>query len=183
MHNRITGSGLWLTGEVPNVHGIIIVNGPNARVYSNTIDRTVFGVWACDRLGYAAGNEFFGNLIGLILCNVPTALPLEDGRVIGSQTPATRWATFNNDAHDNFDVGYLVIDGATGNFLAKNKAADNGRVDYDFAGDTERFGFFTPTSSANRGWIAKDDSVLDCGLENVIFGGEVQDNTAEGACF
>ncbi len=183
MHNRITGSPLWLTEEVFEVHGIIVINGANARIYSNTIDQTFFGVWACDRLGYAAGNEFSGNYLGLILCNVPTAYPLEDGRVIGSATPATRWAAFGNDAHDNFDVGYLVIDGANNNFLAKNRAAANGRVDYDFAGDTERFGFFTPTSSANRGWISKDDTVLDCGEANVIVGGVVQDNTVDGACF
>ena len=92
LHNRITGSPLWLSGELFDEHGIIVVNGANARLYSNTIDQTFFGVWACDALGYTAGNEFSGNYLGLILCNVPTAYPLADGRVIGSATPATRWA-------------------------------------------------------------------------------------------
>ena len=179
MHNRITGSPLWLTGEVPDVHGIIVVNGANARLYSNEIDQTFFGVWACDELGYAAGNEFYNNYIGLILCNVPPALPFPGDRIVGSETPATRWAVFNNQSHDNFDVGYLVIDGATANFLAKNHAATNGRLDYDFAGDTERFGFFTPTSAHTRAYLFQDDRYMDCGEENLVVGG----TDTEAECF
>jgi hypothetical protein len=64
----------------------------------------------------------------------------------GAQQSAVSWTTRDNDCHDNFDVGYLVIDGANNNRLTNNAAARNANYDIELVGDSYRFGFFTPTS-------------------------------------
>ncbi|NJL77386.1 MAG: hypothetical protein HC892_22495, partial [Saprospiraceae bacterium] len=80
---------------------------------------------------------------------------------------------------DNLNVGFLVIDGAKNNYLSGNEGGNNGTYDFELAGDTERFGFFTPTSVGNRAIVGSAYTVKDCGLDNVVTGGIKIDTAVE----
>jgi hypothetical protein len=148
------------------------------------VSNTVFGIWACDLAGYLVGNEFNGNFNGVVLCTVPpNNFPLPDGQFVGSQTPATRWAAYYNKSNGNFNSGFEVIDGANGCFLYGNTALENGAQDYEFAGETERYGFVAPTSERNWAIILPQESTYkDCGDQNRINGG-LEINTELNPCF
>lgn len=184
--NEITTTLAWLdpNSGVFNAHGITIINGDDVQVKKNKVTNSVFGIWACDRDGIALRNEVYGNLVGLILCKVPTGgYPLPDGNAAGAEFPATNWLTANNYAHDNFDAGILVIDGANNNTLVNNRGGNNGTYDIDLVGDSFRFGFFTPASYENRVNINDPNlTVKDCGVDNIVNGGSLADNSAE-PCF
>lgn len=181
--NTIVGSSAWLTGELQQVHGIINVNGDKVRIISNDVSNCFFGIWPCSTNGLATSNYLHGNYIGLILCKVPEqALPLPDGTFIGAEKSSTNWLVTNNNAVGNFDVGYLTIDGANHNTLTNNFASNNVRVDYDFAGDSNRFGFFTPKCFNNTAYIKRGNTVKDCGDNNTITGG-VRIDTNAVPCF
>lgn len=187
IRNTIAASSLWLTQTtIVQSFGIVVVNGQRARVYSNTLSGGITGIWACDRRGYIVGNEFFGNLEGIILCKVPPEYNyvLPNGDLMAAEFSGEKWAVFYNDSHDNFDYGYQIIDGAVSNFLVQNTASNNVSGSYEFAGETTRFGLPnpSPTSANNIAWIANDDSYLDCGDDNQIVGGVALDNTG-GNCF
>ena len=187
IRNTIAASPLWLTQTtIFQSFGIVVVNGQRARVYSNTLSGGITGIWACDRRGYIVGNEFFGNLEGIILCKVPSEYNylLPNGDLMAAEFSGEKWAVFYNDSHDNFDYGYQIIDGAASNFLVQNTASDNLSGAYEFAGETTRFGLTnpSPTSANNIAWIGNGDSYLDCGLDNQIVGGIALDNTG-GNCF
>ncbi|MEM9888690.1 MAG: hypothetical protein AAF849_22530 [Bacteroidota bacterium] len=80
------------------------------------------------------------------------------------------------------NTGYLIIDGAAENYLVGNVAGNNGTYDFEFAGDSERFGFLTPTSVGNRAFISNEYTVKDCGIDNEITGGIVI-GVADDPCF
>lgn len=176
IRNEIAASPLWQTGEITQSFGMIVINGRQARIYSNKLSGGITGVWACDRNGYLAGNELFGNLEGIILCRVPVEYnyTLPNGDVMFAEVSGAGWSVFSNDAHDNIQFGYQIIDGANRNFIVKNTASNNGQASYEFAGETGRFGLpnNAPTTFGNTAWIDKEDTYLDCGEENRIFGGE-----------
>ncbi|MEL7377472.1 MAG: right-handed parallel beta-helix repeat-containing protein [Bacteroidota bacterium] len=187
IRNEIAASTLWQSQTIiVQSFGVVVANGSRARIYSNELSGGITGVWACDRLGNIAGNEFFGNLQGIILCKVPEEYSylLPDGQLVAAESSATRWSVFNNDAHNNIFYGYQIIDGAIDNFLVKNQASNNGNGDYEFAGETTRFMLInpSPTSETNIAWIDNKNTYLDCGLDNNIFGGIEMDNTGD-ACF
>ena len=140
--NDIAVSPIGLNdGGVSIGFGITVINGDDARAIHNKITNAVFGIWACDRNGVAQHNEIYNSLIGLILCNVPPAsMPLASGAT-GSEEPGNHWAVQNNHSHNNFDVGYLVIDGANNNTLLNNRGGNNARVDMELTQDTYRFAF------------------------------------------
>lgn len=171
------------TGE-SSPRALMFNSGKGARIYSNKASGGVLGFWLCDEGGYFAGNEVSDNFIGVLLCKIPEQynIILPNDEVAKAELSATKWAVFDNYAHDNLDVGYLAIDGAERNWLLKNRAENNANLDYDFAGATDRVGFPAPTSRNNVGWIFNDDTVLDCGVDNRIVGGDEQDNTGD-ACF
>lgn len=181
--NTIVGNSGWQTGEVPLVHGIVNINGDHNWIFFNEISNALLGIWACDKSGFSLSNNTYGNLIGQILCNVPAGLyPLPSGTLAGSETPATGWLVQNNNSNNNFQFGYIVIDGANNNFLVGNKGKDNGAYDIELATDSERFGFFTPRSYEN--WVVayNDQVVKDCGDDNKVIGGDMVDNEAD-PCF
>ncbi len=129
-------------------------------------------------------NELLGNFIGVILCNVPQELPTPGGDIVGSETPATDWILRGNHAHDNFDIGYLVIDGASENLLINNEGGGNGRYDIELAGESERFGFFTPTSLKTKVVTGKFDdlTIKDCGIDDKIVGDATLVDTDADPC-
>lgn len=181
--NEITNTPRALIGEIQLSVGIVVVNGENARLIQNTVSNAIFGIFASDKDGVAQKNEVYGNLIGMILCNVQPIIPLASG-VIGSEVPCKNWAVQDNHAHDNFDVGYLVIDGANNNTIINNRGGNNARVDMDLTGDTNRFGFFTPKSYSNFVDVRSytNLTIKDCGEHNRIRGGVMID-TSERPCF
>lgn len=186
VNNDIAVSDLWQIGDpIVQSFGIVAVNGVKARVYNNRLSGGVTGIWACDKDGYLARNEFFNNLQGIILCRVPAEYNyrLPDGYLLAADLSCADWAVFLNDSHDNIDYGYQIIDGANNNFLLANTASDNASGAYEFAGDTERFGLgLTPTSFDNTALIFSNDTYLNCGQGNLIIGGAALDNS-EGNCF
>ena len=182
--NTIVGSSAWLTGDLPDVEAIININGDFVEIVDNTVSNTLLGIFASDRKGKMTGNELFGNFIGVILCNAPVIVPTPGGEIVGSETNATKWVVRENHAHDNFDIGYLVIDGANENLLVNNQGGNNGRYDIELAGDSERFGFFTPTSRetiVNAGKY-KGLVVKDCGVDDTINGDVALVDTVADPC-
>jgi len=179
--NTIVGSSGWLTGDLPVVDGIDIINGDFVEISDNTVSNTVFGIFATDRKGLLTDNETYGNFIGVILCNIPNEIIEPGGSVIGSEQSGTKWIVRTNHSHDNFDIGFLVVDGANENLLVNNRGGNNGRYDIELAGDTERFGFFTPTSFKNKvnaGFVT-DITVKDCGLDSEVNGGIPIDTSSD----
>ncbi len=181
--NTVVTTSLWQSGALENAHGIININGERVRIISNDVSNSVFGIWACDKDGYLSSNYVHGNFLGIILCKVPEqSIPLPDGTLIGATFSATNWLTTNNNAVGNFDVGYLIIDGANGNTLTNNFSSNNARVDYEVVGDSQRFGFFTPQAFNNTIQIRGKQTVKDCGLNSKITGG-VRIDTQAMPCF
>ncbi len=182
--NTIVGSSGWLTGEIGVAEGILLVNGSFAEIKGNRISNTLLGIFASDRKGLLQGNELFGNFIGIVLCNVPLEIPTPGGEIVGSETNATKWIVRENRSHDNFDIGYLVIDGANNNLLVNNQAGNNGRYDIELAGETERFGFLAPTSRDSKVVLGKYSglTVKDCGVNDQITGDAVLVDTVADPC-
>ena len=69
---RISATLAWTSDpNVPEAHGIVIINGIGAIVALNQVSNALFGIWACDARGLAFANRVSGNFIGSILCKVP----------------------------------------------------------------------------------------------------------------
>ena len=185
MFNTIVATSLWITGDVTDAESITIINGKSAYISDNDISNALFGIWACDEWGTCERNNTHGNLIGLILCNVPPYLVLPSGEITGSLIPGSGWKIRNNKSTDNFDAGYLVIDGANNNLLTNNEGGNNATYDIELVGGSERFGFFTPTSSKNTVDVGSFTGVTvkDCGVDNTINGGGVIIDTSVDECF
>ncbi len=180
--NTISTTTVWQTGDLADVHGIVVINGKKAEVEKNDISNALFGLWACDEYGEAERNTFHENFIGLILCKVPAnAFPLPSGKLAGSALSGGKWKVEDNNATGNFDAGYLVIDGANNNFLKDNNASNNGTYDIELTGDTYRFGFLTPKSFENKVVAGKYNNIRikNCGENNKIKGGQLVDNSQD----
>jgi hypothetical protein len=181
--NTLSTTTIWQTGDLVDVYGIVNVNGEGVRITSNDISGSMLGIWACSTKGFVTTNYFHDNLIGLLLCKAPeNVFKFPDGHLNGSQLSGNNWLVTKNNAVDNLDAGYVVIDGANNNLLQGNWAGNNARVDYEIAGDSERFGFFTPKAFNNTLYAQKGQSVQDCGVNSTIVGGELVDNR-ESPCF
>lgn len=182
--NNLAATTAWQI-EFFEVHAIVNVNGDRVRAEGNTITNAFFGAWMCDGNGRFEENTLYGNYIGLILCKVPeNAFPLPDGSFAGSENSAYEWRVKKNNAHDNLDAGYLVIDGANENRLSHNNASNNGTYDIELVGDSYRFGFLTPTSFDNTVIAGQYPNIIikDCGLDNDVYGGIQVDITLD-PCF
>ena len=183
-YNKINTTLAWTTGDIAFAYGMVNINGKNTRILANTFTGGQFGVWPCDRGGLFIGNECSNNVWGMILCTVPEVggFIFPDGTPRGSAVSGSSWLVSYNSSHDNFDTGYIVIDNANNNFLYYNKAANNARYDIELAGDSERFGFFTPTSFENRVVALPGQTVKDCGRDNIVRGGTTIDTNVD-PCF
>ncbi len=179
--NTVSATTAWQVSFF-EVHGIVVINGDDARIVENNVSNAFFGVWACDRDGVALRNTMQANFVGLILCNVPQqAFPLPGGNLAGSETSATGWLVRGNQARGNFDAGYLVIDNANRNLLAHNDASGNGTYDIELTGDSFRFGFLTPKSFENKVVAGRFQNlkIKDCGENNTVIGGQLVDNSQD----
>ncbi|MEZ4702828.1 MAG: hypothetical protein R2834_21020 [Rhodothermales bacterium] len=63
-----------------------------------------------------------------------------------------------------------------------NRAWNNGLYDYELAGESVRFGFFTGASVRNKLEAGPDEGVKDCGIDNTVRGGTMVDLTVD-PCF
>ncbi len=168
-HNRIVGHPRWIASNLAEeVYGIMIVNGSKASVVGNTLSNTIFGSWLCDEDGRYFSNTSKGNFIGSILCNIPQYIPLKNGDIIGSDKPATNWVSMGNRSNDNLYTGYSITDGSNGNFLSRNASSRNGAYDIEAMGDTNFFGFFTPTAKNNTVILGTGQTIKDCAQNTTI---------------
>lgn len=174
-NNKIVASSAWLSGGAIT-YGVININGDNVVVAFNEVSNAFFGIWPCDKSGTLFSNTMHHNAFGVVFCKVPdNGLPLPDGTLTGSDNACTNWLARKNFSHNNFDTGYLVIDGANNNVITGNRAANNAKLDYDLTPDTYRFGFLTPAAFSNYVEVEDGDTVLDCGNDNVVVGGIMVD--------
>ena len=183
MGNTIVATSAWQTGAVGDASGIVIVNGKSAYISDNNVSNSLFGIWPCDEWGTCERNNTHGNLIGIILCNVPAgSYLLPSGRAVGAQIPTKNCKVRNNNSTDN-QWGYLVIDGANNNLLENNNAARNAAYDIELTTDTYRFGFFTPLAFDNTVNVGSFTHIRikDCGRNNKINGG-IKINTVTDPC-
>jgi len=163
-------------------HGIVIMNGRGARVMDNRASGATFAIWACDRGGFASGNQVSGSFVGLILCKVPPMSYEISGVPRGSSSPGQGWTVRENTATGN-TWGYLVIDDANTNSLSRNSASGNFLYDMELTSDTYRFGFLTPASFDNT-VHERNMTIKDCGNNNRIIGSgaTIVDNNTD-PCF
>lgn len=179
-NNLLVGNLDVLATVVGNI-GITIINGKSCSIIGNTVSATFFGIWNCDRGGINWGNSTSNCFYGQILCKVPPSLQNPSGVVIGAADPGNHWLLALNESSDNFYGGIVAIDGSFDNTLLANKGSGNAAYDVDLVGPTERFGFFTPTSSGNRVWSFSDQVIKDCGENNRVTGG-IQVDTNVDPC-
>lgn len=175
----------WQTGELIDAQGIIVVSGAKVHVVDNTITNGLFGIWCCDKSGLASGNRTSGCLVGLILCTVPAGSAVVDGVAYGADFSCSEWLVKDNDGSNNLTAGLLVVDNANNNRLVNNTGSGNGTYDIEFAGDSLRFGFLTPSSWNNHAVLGNQPSlrVKDCGVNNTLLGTvDLVDNNAD-PCF
>ncbi len=185
MHNTIATSGAALAGDVEEAFGIFIVSGKSVFISHNELSNAFFGAWVTDKWGTFRNNYMHGNFGGILLCNAPPYVLLPSGDVVGSPQPATGWKVRNNKSQDNLDAGFLVIDGADRNFLQNNQGGNNGTYDIDLVGESDRFGYTTPTSLNNKVIVGSyhDNTIKDCGLNNKIYGTAIIIDNSVDPCF
>ena len=173
--NEVIATTDGLGGALDRVHGIVVINGEKVHVVGNMITNAILGAWACDGPGKYMRNTTQGNVIGLILCKVPASLyRLPGGNLVGADFSGNHWLVAHNQSMNNFNVGYLVIDGANNNTLVNNDASGNTSYDIELTGDSERFNFFTPFSFENKvvAGMFQSISIKDCGVDNTVIGGQ-----------
>ncbi len=178
LYNRVTTTQGWLTGEVGFVIGILNMNGKSARILANEVSSSFIGIFLSDEQGLAIANETYENAIGLMQCTAG-GLVFPDGTVRNAALSCKNWLTIYNSSHDNFDIGFLVIDGANANNLYFNKAANNANYDIELAGESLRFGFVTPTSFENKLVTYPNQKIKDCGNDNEVIGVDLVNNSEE----
>jgi len=182
IENTIITTSAWRAGELAAVYGIVAINGEHVEIEGNDVSNAFFGIWVCDKNGKVEQNNLHENYIGLIFCKAAESdFTLPNGNSAPAEFTATSWrATGNNSTH-NLDAGYLVIDGANNNLLESNAASNNGTYGIDLAGDSFRFGFFTPKCFDNKVVAGQfqEVKIKDCGENNTVIGGRLVDNSQD----
>lgn len=167
-----TAAEIWQNFGL-DAHGITVVNGKGVKVTGNEVANSFFGVWLCDKKGTYSHNETYGNAIGMILCKVPADdFLFFNGNEVAADFSGTEWTVTNNNSHDNFSLGYLVVDGSNGNHLVNNAAGNNADWDIELVGNSCRFGFFTPAAFDNKVVAGSHHqlSIKDCAENSTILG-------------
>lgn len=163
--------------------GIVIINGSDVSIQDNWLSCTRFGIWIGSERADVTGNTMQGNYIGLLLCSPRNFLI--SGEVRSTESPATGCMVYQNYAFDNA-WGYLVFDGANNNLLMNNSAAFNTSYDIELGGESERFGFVTPTTFDNtviQGLKYTGLKVKVCGINNQALGHVNLVDTEADPCF
>lgn len=183
--NNIVTTSAWRTGGLAAVYGIVSINGKYVEIEKNDVSNAIFGIWVCDKNGKVKDNKLHRSFNGLMFCRVAEFdFTLPNGQPAPADFSATSWRAEDNNSFENLDAGYLVIDGANNNVLKNNKGSNNGRHDIELAGDSNRYGFFTPKSFENKVVAGRfqDLQIKNCGENNTVIGGQLVDNT-QYPCF
>jgi hypothetical protein len=174
--NEITGY------EGGSVWGIVIESGSSAKIKGNKVSSFGASIFVSDKRGIMSENETSGSSIGVLACTVQGNFKLLNGQILQNAIPCEEWVFANNISHDNY-WNYLVIDGSHHNFLFGNEAWNPGLYDVELAGETYRFGAFSPLThdnfvvNPNNGILTKD-----CGVNNVVLAGD-KVNNEDDPCF
>ncbi len=180
--NTIPSSLAWTSGGLPEAVGIFYMSGDRADISGNDCSRALIGYFVSGTAGKLVNNRAHDGFIGFMLCHPPhEGYILPSGVYADPEAPANNWTVRNNDARDNANIGYLVIDGSHHNLLQANSASNNALYDIELTGDSYRFGFLTPLSHHNTVKAAPFNNlkIKNCGENNVVQGGQLVDNTAE----
>jgi hypothetical protein len=157
--------------------GVLNVAGSLMKIYDNTIANNLLDIFVGGSRGVIKSNHLTtsdGGNIGILLCTPSIGgvyLTLPSGETVAAPISANRWFLLRNYS-ENHLWNYLVIDNANNNYLINNEAQNAVPFDIEMAGDSERFGFFTPTSFSNLTISTgePDVSVKVCGVDNVAIG-------------
>ncbi len=178
--NTITGVGGG--GGVGALWGIVIESGDNARIMNNHIADYGTGIFASSRRGIYHNNTAMDVSIGILSCTVQGALFLPNGLELEHAVSCDDWIFSRNDVRNSY-LGYLAIDGAHDNLFAQNTASNSVLYDVEMAGETQRFGFTTPTSYNNLFVPRRTDYntivIKLCGDNNEATGGVLVDLDAD----
>ncbi len=174
--NEITGyDGL-------SVWGIVIESGADAKLKGNHVSKFGANIFVSDKRGIMSKNETSGGSIGLLACTVQGNFKLPNGQILANAIPCENWVFSDNKSYDNF-WNYLVIDGSHHNFLYRNEAWNPGLYDVELAGETYRFGTFSPLTHHNF-VVNPNNSIItkDCGVNNTVLAGTIVKNLND-PCF
>jgi len=180
--NIIHANPGWATGAIPESDGIILSDGTHNHLIENEINNGLSGIFTGGFMGVDFGNKTNNCGIGQILCKVPAGFNIINGVEINTQASTSNWRVMFNTSSNSALFGFLVIDGANKCILDHNKASNNGLYDIEVAGDSNRFGFFTPRAYNNRVHAYGNLKVKNCGENTHIIGGTLVDNTVD-PCF
>mgnify|MGYP001979676234 CR=1 FL=1 len=164
--------------------GIGAVGNTNSTIKNNYMTDFGTGFFASGNNGIYHGNTAEGGETGFFYCtgNSPVFGTLPDGSPIAASEPANNWISVSNLAK-NTGVGHLVIDGVNNCKLINNSAENCALYDVEFVGPTLRFGTPEPLPTTFENLFIDDPStdieVKNCGVDNVIMGGQLVDVAAD----
>ncbi len=181
-HCKIIGN--TITGVGPSAPGrgwsIVNVDGNHNLITDNDVSDTPVAIFSGDNRGNVLRNTVHNSAIGVLLCT-PNSLAYPNGDPLDAPESANDWLVAHNNAYNN-TWGYLAIDNAFESTIFQNAASNNALYDIECAGDSNRFGFFTPTSReitvVSTGQY-NNLSVQNCGVDCTIIGGQL----ANDPCF
>jgi hypothetical protein len=164
--------------------GITNSTGQRTVIFNNEIANFNVGIFFSDRSGLAFSNIVAGGDVGIIWCNVPLWQVYPNGEGVSAASPATGWRGYSNTAIGAI-FNFLIVDGAQSAIAIQNHSIDAGLYDYEIAGESQRFGFTTPSS--NNSLVISvgpytDARIKDCTGDNTIIGGSLIDTSAD-PCF
>jgi len=177
--NTIHASTAWQTGAIGESHGIVLADGAYNSIVLNLITGGLDGIFTGGMKGIDFSNTTNNCFLGQIVCHLPDGEYSVNGVVVDVEMPTNNWTIKYNKASDNVGFGYLVIDGSFSNFMYANNASGNGFYDIELAGDSNRFGFFTPTSHDNTVFAFHWLKVKDCGENNRVYGVKLVNNNLD----
>ena len=181
-----TGNGLFSKGYgvLNGSIGICTLGDTNTRIKNNYMAGFGTGYFASGSYGIYHGNTAEGGETGFFYCTGAFGV-LPDGTPIAASESANNWIGISNLAK-NTGIGHLIIDGVNNCKLINNSAENCALYDVEFVGPTLRFGTPEPLPTSFENVFIDDPNtdieVKDCGIDNVIQGGQLVD-TAEDPCF
>ena len=181
-----TGKGLFSKGYgiMNGSIGIATLGDNNARVKNNYMTDFGTGYFASGSYGIYHGNTADGGETGFFYCNGAFGV-LPNGNPIAASESANNWIGVSNLAK-NTGIGHIIVDGVNNCKLINNSAENCALYDVEFVGPSLRFGTPEPLPTSFENLFIDDPNtdieVKDCGIDNVIEGGQLVD-TAEDPCF
>ena len=168
--------------------GITNSSGRRTVMFQNDISNFAVGIFFSDARGLAFSNTVEvstpGGTIGIIWCTVPAWQAYPEGEFVSAAEPARGWRAYNNTCIGAL-FNYLIIDGSNSAISIQNESIAAGLYDIEIAGESQRFGFVTPTST-NSLIISVGDNIdariKDCTGDNTIIGGSLVDTEVD-PCF